>query len=552
MLVVFYGIQLGTRVVQNPDEGRYSNIAHNMLTSGNYVTPMLASTTFLQKPPMYYWLQASAIKVFGYNSWSIRFWPALISVLGCLLVYFTVRVLFNRRTAWVASAILSTSILYYGAGHYADMDAEVAIFIVSSLLFFLLGVHRLGHKSAKWYFWLAYVFAAISFLTKGLIGIVFPAAIIGVWILLQNKWWLLLRIRLISGLVLFAIIIAPWLILVQQQNPGFLYTFFIQQQFLRFAASGFNNVQPFWFYIAIIAIGFGAWICFLPQTIALTIQKIKTKATEASYLLFLWIWIIFVFIFFSIPKSKMVGYILPMFPPLAIVLAYTIAECWQSTKLAITTKISAIYGFLFILLVYIAAVVLLTQAIWQGNNSYHWIMLAIAVASVIVLCYSFIGHTNKSFYFFYTLFSMMLFLLLVNNLTTHVYMSSSNAQFAPYLAEHPTPVKLVAYYRYTPDLNIYSQRDPYYVDDWQKNVNSTGDDDFSRFARKCGNRLASCSQLITSTTLKQWWQSAQRVMVVCPLDRLSQFKTQIGDYTVLSKTLDNALLINDRPKAYSR
>lgn len=101
LLGVFYALFIGGHALFTPDEGRYSEVAREMVASGDYITPRLDGVAFLDKPALYYWLQASAIKLFGIKEWALRLWPALIGILGSLLAYCVGRTLYNAAVVFL-------------------------------------------------------------------------------------------------------------------------------------------------------------------------------------------------------------------------------------------------------------------------------------------------------------------------------------------------------------------------------------------------------------------------------------------------------------------
>lgn len=316
---LLYFIFLGSYPLTIPDEGRYSDIVRIMLQSGNYVTPLLNGIPFLDKPPLYFWIQTFFARLIGLNEWGLRLWPVIIAVIGCIATYLAGRRLFNRRTGWLGAIILGTNLLYFVMAHVANIDLTVAIFISISLLLSLIALEKTEQNTR--YFYLAYLFAALAILTKGLIGIVFPAMIIGLWILILNQWKTIKQMHLFTGMLLIVVICAPWFILAEHENPGFLHYFFYTQQVYRYVATEFNSHYGAWFYPALILIG------TLPWTFSVVPALIrKTKLTWQSpqrhrKQLFLLIWVISITVFFSIPISKPLSYILPVFPAIALITA---------------------------------------------------------------------------------------------------------------------------------------------------------------------------------------------------------------------------------------
>src|SRR5262249_980933 len=134
VISVFYFLWLGSYPVFTPDEGRYTEVAREMLVSHDFITPRVNPVPLLYQPPLFYWLHAVSLHWFGMKEWAFRFFPACFGVAGCLMVYGFGRYLFNRLTGLLAAVILATSPLYFAGAHYANLDLEVSIFISASLL----------------------------------------------------------------------------------------------------------------------------------------------------------------------------------------------------------------------------------------------------------------------------------------------------------------------------------------------------------------------------------------------------------------------------------
>lgn len=313
----------GWRPLSVPDEGRYPEVAREMFLSGDFITPRVNGIVFLDKPALYYWLETLSFKVFDVSPWSIRLMPALFGVLGVAIIFITAWQLFSRRAAWWSAAILASNPLYFLAAQYADMNLEIAVLVTCALCLFLLGRREaVGTVARRYLFWLAWMAIGFGVLTKGLIGFVFPAMVAGCWTVLGWRWRELPRWYCISGFIIVLAICLPWFMAVQKQNPQFFHYFFIYQQFERFSGTGFNNEFPFWFYLPVIAGGLLPWSLWLPKALANQSRCALGKAAlpDADVRQFLLLWPTAILLFFSLPASKIVGYILPVFPPLALLL----------------------------------------------------------------------------------------------------------------------------------------------------------------------------------------------------------------------------------------
>lgn len=309
---------LGVRPLFVPDEGRYAEIAREMVAASDYVTPYLNGIKYFEKPALFYWLEAGAIQTFGLNLWSIRGVNAILGLLGCLLTYVTARRLYNRTTGLYSAVILGTSALYFVMTHMISLDLPVTVFLMATLYAFILGTHQPQGISRRLCLWSAAAAAACAVLTKGLIGLVFPLMIIGTWIICLREWRLLTRLYLPSSLLIFLLIATPWHVLVGLRNPEFFYFYFIKQHFLRYTTLKVGHYQPVWFFIPNLIMGFFPWIVFLPQAVAKLVPVTSSQWRAHRNELFFFLWAVLIFVFFSFSKSKLIPYILPVMPPLAI------------------------------------------------------------------------------------------------------------------------------------------------------------------------------------------------------------------------------------------
>ncbi len=315
--------------LMDPDEGRYSEIPREMLERCDFITPTLNYVKYFEKPPLLYWLNAASFSIFGQNEFAARFPCALAGLLTILFTYWMGRELFGRRAGIIAAVIMGSSTGFLALSRIALTDMPLTFCMTLSLGSFILAVRDSGERKSLYYY-LFYIGAALAVLAKGLIGILFPGTIIFLFMLLRKRWNLLREMRLLTGIPLFFLIAAPWFVLVSMKNPEFARFFFIHEHFERFLTKVHGRYQPFWFFFAILFAIMLPWSCFIPS--ALRESWRNRKSEQGETLSWLAIWAIFIFAFFTKSSSKLVPYILPVFTPLALLIAVNFDRAVENGK----------------------------------------------------------------------------------------------------------------------------------------------------------------------------------------------------------------------------
>lgn len=280
IISLFFGIFLGTRALSVPDEARYTEIPRHMVVSGDYVTPRLNGIKYFEKPPLMYWLEASSIKVFGVNEWALRFWPAFLGLLTCLATYFTASHIFSRRSGIFAALILASSLLVNFISRLIILDVAVTCFLTLTLYSFLLAAHATTRKQETFYLCCFFLSAAFSVLSKGLIGIVLPGAIIILWAVATQQYKKILLGFKPWGILLFLAVSAPWHILVALKNPEFLWFYFVQEHFLRYLTSVHGRTQSVFYFIPLIIFGWFPWVAYFLTAFYEKIKEFWQKKTR--------------------------------------------------------------------------------------------------------------------------------------------------------------------------------------------------------------------------------------------------------------------------------
>ena len=324
---VLYFLMIGRAALGNPDEGRYAEIPREMLQTGDWVTPRLDGLPYFEKPPLGYWVTAACLRVLGQGQGAARSMPALFGVGGVLLTYAAARRLYGRRAGILSAVVLGTSILYLALTRLLILDLAVSVLMSATLFLFILGIREPPGPRRRLFFLGLYATAALATLTKGLIGVLLTGAVMFLWLLLLGQWRRLRPLHLPLGTLVFLAIALPWHLLVNARNPGWAHFYFVHEQWERFLApSGHGRTGPWWYFIPAVILGLFPWTGFLWPALRDALRggwRARRGAAEAWYLV---IWAGFIFLFFSKSQSKLVPYILPVFPPLAVLVGAWLAR----------------------------------------------------------------------------------------------------------------------------------------------------------------------------------------------------------------------------------
>jgi 4-amino-4-deoxy-L-arabinose transferase-like glycosyltransferase len=319
LVLVWLAWTAWARPLMLPDEGRYVGVAWEMLRSSDWLTPTLNGLPYFHKPPLFYWITAASLGLFGHHEWAARVASLLGSVLGSTALYAFIRRWTGEREARAGLVALLAQPLWFVAAQFANLDMLVAGCISATIVLLahavLLGDHDRPNRAVLTSAW---AMAALGVLSKGLIGFVLPALVIFVWLILQKRWRSLFALVWWPAVLVFLVLTAPWFVAMQLRFPEFLNYFFIVQHFKRFTESGFNNVMPFWFYAAALCACFLPWLPWMVRAIK---TRVGPSEPQKAVRLLMLVWPAMIVLFFSLPKSKLLGYVLPAVPPLAFLAA---------------------------------------------------------------------------------------------------------------------------------------------------------------------------------------------------------------------------------------
>ncbi len=352
LAILLLVLEPGAVPLFEPDEGRYAEIPREMLATRDFLTPRLNGVLYFEKPPLYYWTVAALIALLGPTELAVRLPGKLAAVSMVLLAVAFARRRWGTRTGLLAGLILATSILLVALARIALIDPMLSASLAAATFAFTAFAEADAAGESRRARRALYVFhaaCAAAVLLKGLVGVVLPGGAIVLWTLVTGQWRTLRRVFSPGPLVLFAILAVPWHVAMAFRHSDFLQFYFVHEHFQRFATTEHRRAGPPAYFIPVLLAGFLPWTGFFGRFReawpGFSISGWRTRATEG----FLWIWSILVFAFFSASGSKLIPYVLPIWPALSVLLALGIERARQrGAEFRADRRITAaFFGLLF-------------------------------------------------------------------------------------------------------------------------------------------------------------------------------------------------------------
>jgi len=324
-----YPLLLGIPLL-DPDEGLHASIAQEMVEGGDWLVPRLLGHAFWDKPILYFWVQAVSLRWLGMHEAAVRLPGLLFGLLGVWSTAWLGRELFNPRAGFLAGLCYATTVLPASLVQAAVHDVALVLWTNLALLALWKMQHRAHSFSRSKYMLAAGVVLGLSVLTKGLVGVALVGIAFGVYLLAtgQLRWW---HCVLGAGVLLVAAAVAaPWYLAMEVRNPGYLHYFFIQRHFQGYLSSAqWHGRQPWWYYLPVVLGGGLPWICYLPaaglehalRRFGPTAERSACSRGFLQGMALLWCWLVGGIVFFSLAKAKLVTYLWPVFPAVALLAA---------------------------------------------------------------------------------------------------------------------------------------------------------------------------------------------------------------------------------------
>jgi len=324
---ILYFASLGRLPLLEPDEGRNAEVAREMLTTGDFITPHYNGFAYLDKPVVYFWLVAASMRIAGMNEWAARLPSALMAFATTFLVWFLARRMLGNGSGRRAAIIFATAPLTLAFSRIVIFDMTLAFLVTLAMVSFWLAQESDFRRPAfDVVFFAAMGVAAI---TKGPVGFLLPllSALAFQGVTGRLRDWR--RFRWGIGLVVFLAAALPWFVAVSMQHPDLPRYAFWDESLRRFATASTRRGGSILYYVPIYLSGFFPWSLFLLYA---GLGKLRDwrKLREASWwsIAFLLAWTGVIFVFFTISRSKLPGYFLPAIVPLSILTA----KAWEEIE----------------------------------------------------------------------------------------------------------------------------------------------------------------------------------------------------------------------------
>jgi 4-amino-4-deoxy-L-arabinose transferase-like glycosyltransferase len=335
VIIAFYLYGLGKLPLVGPDEPRYVQVAREMFLRHDLVTPTLGNHTWFEKPALLYWMIAGSFRIFGASEWSARLGPAVCGLLTITAVWCVGREI-DRETSsgmgfWSLIAVASClGLIVFSRA--ASFDVVITMTTAWSLAFFLL--HELQTTKRKQLLLAGfYAFVGLSLLAKGLVGIVIPFGVVGSYYLLRRSLparsvWLSLFWGLPLAIAVSAIWYGP---VIAKHGWTFIDEFFIQHHFARYLSNKYHHPQPLYFYPVVILMLALPWTPYLVAELVRA-RRWEWRASDSLSIVrvFACAWLLWPIVFFSFSGSKLPGYVLPVVPAIALLVADRLARVRQA------------------------------------------------------------------------------------------------------------------------------------------------------------------------------------------------------------------------------
>ncbi len=420
------------------DEAKNASCAREMLERDDFIVPTFNYELRTDKPPLHYYFMMIAYKIFGVNEFSARFFSSLFGSFTMMLTFFFSKRVFGEKVAFLSYIVLLSSFHFVFQFHMAVPDPFLIFFITSSIFSFYL----FYKEKRETFLWLFYISVGFGILSKGFVAFVLPSFVIFVFLLLRKELFVIKQMKVFWGLILTFFISIPWYVAVGLETDWvWIKEFLFKHNISRFSDSMEGHGGIFLITFIFVFVGMLPFSVFLPQTVK-EILKNKTNPD----ILFLSLFVFIFTIFFSISKTKLPNYTVPVYPALSILIAFTL-ERLKNYKYFYNLLF---YGFLTFSLPFLLYFSLKNDKNLYLVADYSWFFFILTIGAI----FGFSKNVNKMIISL-SLSSILMILTFFYVIMPRVDKESSVKVILPYI-DKDSPVGY--YKRYNPAFSFYLQK----------------------------------------------------------------------------------------------
>jgi 4-amino-4-deoxy-L-arabinose transferase len=381
---LFYLVALDNRPLQRLDEFRHAEVAREMLVNGDLVSPRLNGVRYFEKPVLGYWTSAASQAVFGDSDFAVRLPSALSTGLTALFIVVFLGRFVRKETAILAGFVYLTSLYVFALGSTNILDPVLNLWLTVAVGFYYWAYSEPSPARRRAYLALAGASCGLAFLAKGFLAFAVLAIIIVPFLVWQREWSRILRDAWLPILAA-AVVVLPWGIAIHLREPDFWNYFFWVEHIQRFASDKPQHAEPPWYFVVRFPVMALPWLFLIP----VAISGLRNFRDNQSLVRYLTLWFVMPFLFFSASGGKLVSYVLPCFPALAMLVAVGLekrlgegaTKSVRNSLIRLLILYGLIFGFVVLNGMDMAGRPILTEA-----ENGRWMLALAALAFGIVVC----------------------------------------------------------------------------------------------------------------------------------------------------------------------
>ncbi len=376
LLLMIRAVTLPAFSFVDTTEGRYAGIAKNIVDYDNWITPKLwhngELVPFLGKPPLFFWSSAICMKYFGQNEFAARL-PGFLSFVNILLIMFIIiRKYISTEIAWRAVFLLLSSVVIFAASGFVIVDLMLSLGVAGAYFAYFAFIKEPDIKLRKKWSRTVFLFLAIGFMVKGPVAILLFGVPVFAWTVYYRRSGDLKHHAWLTGFGIFLLITAPWFVLAEIKNPGFIKYFFVNENFLRFVVrdygdkygSGHEHIRGTAILMMLAAASPWSFYAIFRMFHCRRFYSIKQILNNEYMNFFLFI-VAADTLLWSMARQLLMTYLFPLVPAFAVWLAFLIQKQDESKNV----KRHSFSSHAFVLCVGTAIALLIAAPVISQNKS---------------------------------------------------------------------------------------------------------------------------------------------------------------------------------------